>query len=227
MKIIKQQVVIESKINRNQILRKLESIGRVCYKSEDKITPVSASSFVAGIVERGHLSVIEHVSLTVKFVCDRGISHELVRHRIASYSQESTRYCNYGKQNEITVIHPGDQVEGYLDKNLWIPAATTAEDQYLAMISAGKSPQVARSVLPNCLKTEIVATCNLREWREILQQRTALAAHPDMRRLMRPLLNYLRLQLPEIFPGTLGDGSQFPPMAELVHHKDDDIVEVK
>jgi len=218
MKIIKQQVIIESKINRNQILKKLETIGRVCYKSEDKITPVSASSFVAGIVERGHLSVIEHVSLTVKFVCDRGISHELVRHRIASYSQESTRYCNYGKQNEITVIMPGELTTE--QEARWSLAVTSAQERYLDLLDLGASPQIARSVLPTCTKTEIVATFNLRELITILSQRTAKNAHPDMQRLMRPLLRYLQGMLPEIF-ARVGEASTVSNEAELIHHKDD------
>jgi thymidylate synthase (FAD) len=221
MKIVKQQVILQSKINRDQILKKIEQIGRVCYKSENGTGPDTAPDFVSMLVERGHLSVLEHVSLTVKFVTDRGISHELVRHRIASYSQESTRYCNYKvKSGEIAVVRPGDVVEGSLDDALWIPAVKAAEEAYMCMLACDKAPQVARAVLPNCLKTEIVVTANLREWMLILEQRTSVAAHPDMRRLMRPLLRYLREQLPQIF-SEVGDDDEFPPMAELLHHKDD------
>jgi len=522
MKIVRQQIILQSKINRAQILKKIEQIGRICYKSENKATSDSAAKFVEMLIKRNHLSVLEHVSLTVKFITDRGISHELVRHRIASYSQEclsgdtvvnkngttirqlfdrnknsygrthnktivlrsvnhdgyivrnkiqevfykgraivfevttslgykikatmnhkfmidggryttlrnlkggskvmvngrptlvaiqdsalrryymqdkmtpcmigrvtganiryiykrlkelkifeshknvdpsvytrnhtdrsykkmirtikdqykngrrpwnagldssdprmakviralmkhrhkngfaennsnwkgdgvrlgygrtvrsnvalvcaschnkfhhgwwitsakkahldtvvsireigetdvydlemrapynnyvangfvvhnSTRYCNYGKSGEIAVILPGDvPIELTNPMNgEWAVATRAAERGYLTMIASGVPPQVARAVLPNCLKTEIVVTANLREWMLILDQRTSVAAHPDMRRLMRPLLRYLRAQLPEIFHDQLGDGSEFPPMAELVHHKDD------
>jgi thymidylate synthase (FAD) len=227
MKIERPKVIIESKINRTQILKKLEQCGRVCYKSENKITDDSASAFVTKLVRSGHLSVIEHISLTAKFITDRGISHELVRHRISSYSQESSRYCNYGNGG-LAVILPGDISPEMTDSvhQEWEAAVKEAERSYLNMIQMEVAPQIARSVLPTCTKTEIVATANLREWRLILEQRTSTAAHPDMRRLMRPLLRYLRLQLPEIFPETLGDDTELPPMAELIHHKDDVIPEV-
>jgi len=215
MKIVNQRVEVEA-VDRDAVLRKIEAAARTCYKSEARTGPGTAAALVADLVSRRHFSVLEHVSVTARFVTDRGISHELVRHRIASYSQESTRYCNYGKQNEIAVIHPGDQVEGSLDPIYWMPVIREVERAYLTMIKDGKSPQVARSILPNCLKTEVVMTANLREWRLVMEQRTSTAAHPDMRRLMRPLLRYFREVLPEVFPPELGDGSEFPPMAELL-----------
>ena len=109
MKIINADVEFITPIDGAAILKRLEQCGRVCYKSEAKITDTSAPAFVAGIIKRGHEAVLEHCSFTVKFICDRGVSHEIVRHRMASYCQESTRYCNYSKDgfgNEITVIEP-------------------------------------------------------------------------------------------------------------------------
>jgi len=167
----------------------IESIGRVCYKSEDLATEESAEKFCSGIIKRGHESVIEHVSVSVRFICDRGVSHELVRHRIASFSQESTRYCNYSKEkfnNEITVIKPPG-----MDANQeahWQNLCTAAEQAYLYMLRDGASPQIARSVLPNSLKTELVMTANLREWRLFFKLRTSPAAHPQMRQITIPLL---------------------------------------
>jgi thymidylate synthase (FAD) len=202
MRIIRPYYVIETKnIDGGEIRRRIERYGRVCYKSEGKITDDSAGKFVRMILKRGHESVIEHESLTVRFVCDRGVSHELVRHRLASFSQESTRYCNYGKQGgEITFIYPpwldyGD-AEG---SKCWKLAMGTCESVYLKLLSMGHSPQEARSVLPNSLKTEIVVTANLREWRHILRLRCSKAAHPQMREIMVPLLEELQDLIPVIF----------------------------
>lgn len=185
-----------------QILRRIESAGRTCYKSEAKITPSSSRDFVRKIIERGHHSVIEHASCTVRIVCDRGISHEIVRHRLASYSQESTRYANYANDrfgSEITVIKPYFWNENSPEYKIWLESMLQAEKAYLELIAKGASPQQARSVLPNSLKTEVVATCNLREWRHIMTLRCAPSAHPQMREIMIPLLAELRARVPVIF----------------------------
>jgi len=185
------------------ILSAIESAGRTCYKSEDKIAEESASRFVRDIIQvKHHESVIEHVSISVRFICDRGVSHELVRHRLASFSQESTRYCNYSKGKfggEITVIRPSFWTDDSKQFRAWRKACQFSEEQYIRLINAGSTPQEARSVLPNSLKTEIVVTANLREWRHIFKLRTAKAAHPQMREVMIPLLIVLRIALPEIF----------------------------
>jgi thymidylate synthase (FAD) len=175
------------------VLQKIERCGRVCYKSEDKITDDSAEQFVRGIIKRGHESVLEHVTLSVRVVCDRGVSHEIVRHRIASYSQESTRYCNYtaGKfGGHITVIDPATGFGWDLDDpadvkkwKIWHSAMYAADRHYREMIEAGATAQEARSVLPNSLKTEIVMTMNLREWRHFFRLRCDKAAHPQMREI--------------------------------------------
>jgi len=184
------------------ILKMIELAGRTCYKSEDRITSDSAREFVRGIFESGHHSVIEHVNITVRFICDRGVTHELVRHRLASYSQESTRYANYSKGkfvNEISVIKPCFWCEDSPEYLEWLKAMEHAEITYMKLIKLGASPEQARSVLPNSLKTEIIMTCNIREWRHVLALRCSQEAHPQMREMMLPLLNELHEKLPLLF----------------------------
>lgn len=189
MKIINPSIEILTETTYSSMLNRLERIGRVCYKSEDKIKVDSAEGFIRGIIKRGHESVIEHESISVKVVCDRGVSHEIVRHRIASYSQESTRYCNYSEgkfDGHITVIDPitgfGWNLDDPQDEDkhrIWMSAMLDADRHYLDMIKAGATPQEARSVLPNSLKTELVMTMNLREWRHFIRLRDNLKAHPQ------------------------------------------------
>lgn len=202
MKIVNASVEILDDLNGEEILKKIELHGRVCYKSEGNISPDSAPRFVQNIIKRGHESVLEHVSFTVKFICDRGVSHEIVRHRLASYSQESTRYCNYSKDgfgNEITFIKPcfwNENPDFYV---LWQNACYRAEGYYLTMLQNGATPEQARSVLPNSLKTELVMTANLREWRHFLRLRTAKAAHPQMREVALMLLEQVHKKIPVVF----------------------------
>lgn len=202
MKAIQQQFEILDFPERSALLRRIEIAGRTCYKSESMITETSSSAFAEKILKLGHLSVIEHASATVRIICDRGVSHEIVRHRLASYSQESTRYANYANEkfgSEITVIQPAFWSAGSKALRIWEEAMLAAEEAYMALIADGASPQEARSVLPNSLKTEIVVTCNMREWRHIFMLRCAKAAHPQMREIMRPLLNEFNSRVPEIF----------------------------
>jgi thymidylate synthase (FAD) len=180
----------------NEILRSIEAAGRVSWKSEDKATPTSAARFVKMLIDRGHESVLEHLSVTVRFVVDRGVSHELVRHRIASFTQESTRYCNYQTKG-IVFIEPPLPDETL--RQAWFGAMAHAEATYTRMLDYGASPQIARSVLPNSLKTEVIMTANLREWRHIFQLRTAKAAHPQMREVMVPLLELFQISIPVVF----------------------------
>jgi len=200
MKIIKPGFEILDQINGEEILKRIERYGRTCYKSEDRITPGSAKKFVAMLLERGHESVIEHEKVTVRVICDRGVSHEIVRHRIASYSQESTRYCNY-RSKGIQVIEPFFFVgEGNEKKyRLWQEAMEACEKAYNTLIELGCSPQEARSVLPNSLKTEIVITYNLRQWRHFFRLRTAKMAHPQMQEIAIPLLKEFQRLIPVIF----------------------------
>jgi len=186
----------------SDLLQRIELAGRTCYKSEDKITDQSARDFVKRIMSSGHLSVIEHIFLTIKFIIDRGVSHELVRHRLASYSQESTRYANYSKNkfgNEITVIRPCFWEETSSAFIAWKEAMEDSEKAYLKLIDMGARPEQARSVLPNSLKTEVVMTSNLREIRHVLALRCSNAAHPQIREVMRPLLKDLHDRIPVIF----------------------------
>ncbi len=202
MKAIKAGFEIIDELNGSEILKKIELCGRVCYKSENKIKEGSAEKFIAAIIRNGHESVIEHVSFTVKFIVDRGVSHEMVRHRLASYSQESTRYCNYSKddfQSEIIFIEPYYLAEGSPGWMEWMLAMEAAEKAYFNLLNIGHSPQEARAVLPNSLKTEVMMTANLREWRHFLKVRTSKAAHPQIREVAIPLLHELQRLIPVVF----------------------------
>lgn len=202
MKIIKAGFHILSPVNGAEILKSIEQAGRVCYKSEDKIADGSAEKFVAEIIKRGHEAVLEHQSITVKFIVDRGVSHEIVRHRLAAYCQESTRYCNYSKGSfgkEITVIEPCFMRMGSNGYGIWKDACLYAEEAYFELLNRGRTPQEARSVLPNSLKTEVVMTANLREWRHFFKLRTAPAAHPQMREVAIALLAEFQRLVPVVF----------------------------
>ena len=214
MKKIKASYVIESEINGMEILKQIEKVGRTCYKSEDKITDDSAVNFVKGLIKRGHEAMIEHNIISVRFICDRGISHEIVRHRLASFGQESTRYCNYTSEKFNKSINVISIVEGMeLDSKMsklepvvkkciiseWSCAMKQAEQSYFHMIELGATTQIARSVLPTSLKTEIVVTMNIREWRHFFKLRTEIVAHPQMRELTLPLLAELKILIPVVF----------------------------
>ena len=266
MKVIEQSFY---EIDDKRLFQKVELCGRVCYKSEDKITDTSAHNFVKKICTNNHGSVLEHFSFTlklkeeyyeflkkqnlpffeftnitfplvsfnlraflnfynvdnefkptkkcedevleliedysllteeerdvhqrisIKLITDRGVTHELVRHRLASFSQESTRYCNYGKDkfgNQITVIKPVEISDELYD--IWYKAMQEAEKFYFEMINKGATPQLARSVLPNSLKTEIVVTASIKEWKLIFELRCAMQAHPDIRYIMLKIKSY-------------------------------------
>lgn len=202
MKVIEPKVEFISVIDGKAILKQIEQCGRVCYKSEDNIAAGTAEKFVANIIKRGHEAVLEHFSFSVKFTCDRGVSHEIVRHRVASYCQESTRYCNYSNDkfgSEITVIKPLYLEPGTLGYDAWFMACQTAEGAYFDLLDWGCSPQEARAVLPNSLKTEIIMTANLREYRHFFKLRCAKAAHPQMREVANMLLKMCKEQIPVVF----------------------------
>lgn len=209
MRIQKPSIEIIDMDDYEHIIRKIERIGRVCYKSEGNITEESAEQFIKNILKRGHESVIEHEAVTVRMICDRAITHEIVRHRIASYSQESTRYCNYVNDkfgNEITVIDLAGGFSYDLDKEndreryaVWTAAMEDAERHYFKMIELGANPQEARSVLPNSLKTEIVVTMNLRAWRNFFRLRCDSHAHPQMREVAGLALAEFKKRLPVFF----------------------------
>ena len=178
----------------------IELASRTCYKSEDKITEHSAGDFVRKMRTLGHHAMIEHAVASFRIVTDRGITHEIVRHRLASYAQESTRFCNYSTDkfgNECSFIEPPDLTED--QKREWEQACLYAEAKYFGMLSAGCSPQIARSVLPSCLKTEIVMMANLREWRHFISIRSAKAAHPQIRYIAYEVWVVLMEHAPNIF----------------------------
>lgn len=186
-----------------QAYNKITSIAnaaRVCYQSEGG---KSDKDMVAMIIRNQHFAMLEHGgTLTVNFICDRGISHELVRHREASFAQESTRYCNYSKGkfgSDVTVIMPLGLDVRSKEFDIWYDSCAMATESYMDLLEAGVKPQMARSVLPNSTKTEIVVTANFREWRHILALRCAHDAHPQMRQLMLPLLEQLHSSIPVIF----------------------------
>ena len=196
MKIIKPSISVEA-FNSAKVLKKIEAAGRTCYKSENKITAGSSVKFIKNLIAREHFSVLEHFSITVRIICDRGVSHELVRHRTASFSQESTRYVSYIKGMEV--IEPC-----FLEKNSdryndWINIMANCELNYQNWIEDGRTPQEARCLLPNSLKTEIVVTMNLRAWRNFLKLRCSLASHPQMREIALMILTDFHSKLPEIF----------------------------
>jgi thymidylate synthase (FAD) len=183
--------------------RKIERMGRIAYKSEDNMTISSWRGFIRKIVLAGHESCLEHAIMSVLFVCDRGVSHELVRHRLCAFTQESTRYCNYSASKfdgSLTFIEPLWEEWSEKDKRNWREAMLQAEGFYLGMVGYGRAPQEARSVLPNSLKTEIGVTANFREWRHIFRLRAISGkAHPQMRELMVPLYEECREKLPDVF----------------------------
>lgn len=218
MNIIKPSYEILTDISEGGIkeLKHIERIGRVCYKSEGNITEdgESAKNFIKMLINRGHEAMIEHSSLSVLFTVDRGVSHEMVRHRIASFAQESTRYVNYSLDkfgSEINVIDItggiiNDKKMGELDAEKvavildeWTSAMEDSEKHYLKMIELGATPQIARSVLPNSTKTDIIITANYREWRNIFKLRTPATAHPQMREVMTSLLVDVKSHIPVVF----------------------------
>ena len=197
-------------------LQHIEKIGRVCYKSEDYITEdgESARKFVAMLIRNGHEAMIEHSFLSVKFTVDRGVSHELVRHRIASFAQESTRYCNYAKDKfgaecAFIDLEPGIMLDNKMKKMSgeeialvmaeWTSAMEDAERHYMRLLELGAAPQIARAVLPNSTKTEITVSANYREWRNFFKLRVPADVHPQMREVTIPLLKELKGMIPVIF----------------------------
>lgn len=191
---------IESSVDGDQILREIELYARNCYKSEEKIGSIEATKKFVGrlMFTNKHEGIVDHHIVTVRIICDRGISHEIVRHRIAAYLQESTRYCDYGKSGEIQVIEIAPHMTAP-QRALWWLAMKAAEGFYNGLRLLGCTPQIARSVLPNSLKTEVIMTLNLRSWRNFFQLRVAPNAHPQLREITVPLLAEFKQLIPVIF----------------------------
>ena len=216
MRILKPQHVIIGKdqIEGHKILKHIEKIARTCYKSEDLINDESAEKMIKKLIKMNHLAMIEHASVSVLFTCDRGVTHEIVRHRVASYAQESTRYVNYSKDkfgNEIGYIDiaggialdtkmkdlPVETINAIISE--WNQACIDAEKHYMKMLELGATPQIARSVLNNSTKSDINVTMNLREWRHFFELRCDAPAHPQMRELVIPLLKEMSEVIPIVF----------------------------
>lgn len=207
MKIVEPSIcILPSSLSGYGAVCQIEEIARTCYKSEKKNTSLGETiQFVSGLIQRGHTAMLEHISVTVKFVVDRGVSHELVRHRIGSYAQESTRFCNYSKERfgkEISVIEMGPHFKNPASLEVWLDACKHAEQAYFKLLELGESPQIARAVLPTCTKTEINATFNLREWRHVFALRELGVTgqpHPQMKEVMTPLLTEMKRKFLVIF----------------------------
>lgn len=211
MRVINAGYEIISNLNGAEILKHIERCARVCYKSEDRITDDSAEKMVAALIRSGHEAMLEHYSFTVKFICDRGIANELVRHRIASFAQESSRYCCYAKDKfgkELTFINPCFWEPDSDNYARWFHEMDEAEKTYLAMIESGATPEQARDILPMSIKTEIVMTANLREWRHFLKLRAEGVTgkpHPQMLEITIPFLNELKQKIPVVFDDIMSE----------------------
>lgn len=211
MRVINAGYEIISDLNGAEILKHIERCARVCYKSEDRITDGSAEKMVAALIRSGHEAMLEHYSFTVKFICDRGIANELVRHRIASFAQESSRYCCYAKDKfgkELTFINPCFWEPDSDNYARWFHEMDEAEKTYLAMIESGATPEQARYILPMSIKTEIVMTANLREWRHFLKLRAEGVTgkpHPQMLEITIPFLNELKQKIPVVFDDIMSE----------------------
>ena len=211
MRVINAGYEIISDLNGAEILKHIERCARVCYKSEDRITDDSAEKMVAALIRSGHEAMLEHYSFTVKFICDRGIANELVRHRIASFAQESSRYCCYAKDKfgkKLTFINPCFWKPDSDNYARWFHEMDEAEKTYLAMIEDGATPEQARDILPMSIKTEIVMTANLREWRHFLKLRAEGVTgkpHPQMLEITIPFLNELKQKIPVVFDDIMSE----------------------
>ena len=211
MRVINAGYEIISELNGAEILKHIERCARVCYKSEDRITDGSAEKMVAALIRSGHEAMLEHYSFTVKFICDRGIANELVRHRIASFAQESSRYCCYAKDKfgkELTFINPCFWEPDSDNYARWFHEMDEAEKTYLAMIESGATPEQARDILPTSIKTEIVMTANLREFRHFFKLRAEGVTgkpHPQMLEITIPFLKELKQKIPVVFDDIMSE----------------------
>ena len=213
VKVINQSYEILTDLDGLVILKNIERSARTCYKTEDLITEdgESAKKLCKMLVELKHTAMLEHGGMiSVKIICNRGLTHEIVRHRTAiSFAQESTRYCDYSKDKfgkEITVIRPLEFMNiakfdmiGHKQYSIWMKSVKEAEANYFELRLSGISAQVARGVLPIDVKTEIIVSTNPTEWRHIFKLRTSNAAHPQIRAIMRSLLSDFRQKIPVIF----------------------------
>lgn len=200
MKIIKPLIEVED-YDGIKIMKNIERACRTCYRSEGMITDDSYKRLLTNCLNRGHESVLEHEKITVRMTCDIGVYKDLTRHRFGSFSIESTRYCNYGKDkfdNEIKFIDPCNMDEKELF-NEWYSACTEIEQRYLKMAELGATPDQMRMILPHSTAAQVTMTCNIREWRHILALRCSQAAHPSIQQILIPLLLKFKSTMPELF----------------------------
>ena len=201
MKIIEPLIEVEN-FDGIKIMKNIERACRTCYRSEGLITEDSYKKLLKNCINRGHESVLEHEKITIRMICDIGVYKDLTRHRFGSFSIESTRYCNYGKdkfENQIKFIKPcniDDSSELYSN---WIGAMSFIEKEYIAMSNNGATPDQMRMILPHSTAAEVTMTANIREWRHILDLRTKQMTHPAIRQLLIPLLLYFKQEMPELF----------------------------
>ena len=198
MRVVKQKV--ELLFITPNATKLIEKVARTCYKSEGKITKGSADKLISKLYHHGHHAMLEFADATFRITCDRGISHELVRHRLCSFAQESTRYCNYSQtrfNNEIQVIAPPNLTN--LEYSIWFNTMEHCESTYNSLIRSGCKPGIARAVLPTCLKTEINVKANLREWLHIVKLRSSKAAHPQIREIAGMIQEALAKEVPVLF----------------------------
>lgn len=201
MKIIEPIVEVE-KVDYNKIMKNLERACRTCYRSEDKITEESYKTLLKNCINRGHESILEHEKITIRMICDIGVYKDLTRHRHASFSIESTRYCNYGKdkfENQIKFIEPVN-----IEKNTelyeeWKTSCEEIEKHYIKMVELGATPDQMRMILPHSTAALVTMTANIREWKHIFSLRCTKHAHPAVEQIMIPLLLHFKQNMPEIF----------------------------
>ena len=211
MQIVDPYIQVE-KVNGIQIMKNIERACRTCYRSEGKITEESYKTLLKNCITRGHESVLEHEKVTIRLYCDLGVYKDLTRHRTASFSIESTRYCNYGKDkfdNELKVIRPCNIEEGTDIYANWKNACEAIEKNYMEMSKKGALPDQLRMILPHSIAAEVTMTANIREWKHILSLRASNHTHPSIRQLMIPLLLYFKQIMPEIFEDVPYD-EEFP-----------------
>ena len=201
MKIINPKIEVEQ-YNPVKIMKNLERACRTCYRSEGLITDDSYKKLLKNCINRGHESILEHEKITVRMVCDIGVYKDLTRHRFGSFSIESTRYCNYGKDkfdNEIKFIKPCNIEEGTDEYAEWQWCLSQIEESYMKMTALGCTPDQMRMILPHSTAAEVCMTANIREWRHILDLRTKKMTHPAIRQILIPLLLKFKADMPELF----------------------------
>lgn len=211
MKIIEPKIYVEN-YDGIKIMKRLERACRTCYKSENLITEDSYKHLLTNCLNRGHESILEHEKISIRMICDIGVYKDLTRHRFASFSIESTRYCNYGKDkfdNEIKFIKPVHIEEGTENYKIWEDTMKYIEKQYMEMGEKKATPDQMRMLLPHSTAAEVCMTANIREWRHILSLRCSKMTHPAVRQLLIPLLLKFKKDMPELFENVEYD-EEFP-----------------